>query len=254
MTSRAYPPSEDLTVILSGDVHRMSVRTRQSGDEVVVFLHGLGCSGESYREAWAFDGLSAYSLVTIDYLGHGLSASPAGFSYSIEDHARSITAILQSYRNQPIHLVGHSLGGAVALHLPAALRASIQSFVNVEGNLTPEDCRYGSRRASNRPYDEFLRDVLPAFKRSSETWRAVGLDLAHPEAFYKTAGSLVRLTDDGSLLDGFHKWKGRKVYVHGEENADHPSVDAVLGGGTPSSKQLNSMGCSIKWKPGNRPS
>lgn len=31
------------------------------------------------------------------------------------------------------------------------------------------------------------------------------------------------------------------------------AVDAVLSGGTPSSEQYNSIGCTIKWKSGNRP-
>jgi len=31
------------------------------------------------------------------------------------------------------------------------------------------------------------------------------------------------------------------------------AVDAALGGGTPSSVQRPSVGCNIKWKPGNEP-
>ena len=31
------------------------------------------------------------------------------------------------------------------------------------------------------------------------------------------------------------------------------AVDAVLAGGTPSERQVPSMGCNIKWRPGNAP-
>jgi pimeloyl-ACP methyl ester carboxylesterase len=70
---------------------------------------------------------------------------------------------------------------------------------------------------------------MPAFRRASQTWQDVGLNLAHPQAFYDTAASLVQLSDDGSLLNTFRNWEGRKCYVHGDENADHPTVQAVKG-------------------------
>ena len=218
-----------LKAVLSGDVCEMHTLWRSGADETIVFLHGLGCSSESFAGIWERADLGVYSVLCIDYLGHGKSESPDTFSYSIPDHARSVASILAGYRHRPLHIVGHSLGGAVALHLPESIQDSIVSFMNVEGNLTSEDCKYGSRRASSRPFDEFLRDVMPAFRRASQTWQDVGLNLAHPQAFYDTAASLVQLSDGGSLLNTFRNWEGRKCYVHGDENADHPTVQAVKG-------------------------
>lgn len=59
---------------------------------------------------------------------------------------------------------------------------------------------------------------------------------------------------------------GRKLVYRGRLDASRPgsdvpvtgedlraAIDAVLTGGVPSSDQVPSMGCSIKWKPGNEP-
>jgi len=216
-----------VTVVLSGEVSEMHILSRSGADETIVFLHGLGCSTESFSGIWDRADLGLYSVLCIDLLGHGKSSSPNHFGYSISDHARSVASILALYRHRPLHMVGHSLGGAVALRLPDSLRSSIVTFTNVEGNLTPQDCTYGSRRTSSRPFGEFLRHVLPAFKKASPVWNRVGLDVVHPRAFYDTAKSLVELSDDGSLLEAFISWEGRKLYVHGAENVDHPSVAAV---------------------------
>jgi pimeloyl-ACP methyl ester carboxylesterase len=218
-----------VTTVLTGEVSGMHTLSRSGADDTIVFLHGLGCSSESFAGIWDRADLGVYSVLCIDYLGHGKSETPDSFSYTVQDHARSVAAILAGYRHRPLHVVGHSLGGAIALHLPESVRESIVSFTNIEGNLTPDDCKYGSRRASSRPFDEFLRDVLPAFKKASQTWQDVGLNLAHPQAFFDTAASLVQLSDDGSLLESFLSWEGRKCYVHGDENTDHPSVHAIEG-------------------------
>jgi pimeloyl-ACP methyl ester carboxylesterase len=227
MKTRKAPESSKVTVVLSGEVNEMHTLWRPGADETIVCLHGLGCSVESFADIWKQANLGVYSVLCIDYLGHGKSDTPDGFSYSVADHARSVSSILAGLRHRPLHIVGHSLGGAVALHLSDSIKQSIISFTNVEGNLTSADCTYGSRRASSIPFDEFLRDVLPSFKESSPMWQQVGLNLAHPQAFFDTARSLVQLSDDGSLLDAFRTWAGKKAYVYGESNTDHPTVRAV---------------------------
>ena len=68
-------------------------------------------------------------------------------------------------------------------------------------------------------------------------------------------------TPDFFLFDG-----DRRLVYRGQFDASRPSLDvpvtgadlraaadAVLSGGTPSAEQLPSIGCNIKWKPGNAP-
>ncbi len=83
--------------------------------EPVVLIHGLG----SYIGDWKpqIDALSrAFRVIAIDLRGHGRSGKPAG-PYSIPLFAADVAEVADSLRFGPAHIVGLSLGGAVAFQL-----------------------------------------------------------------------------------------------------------------------------------------
>jgi len=64
----------------------------------------------------------------IDFLGHGYSDRPLDFAYTREAHARTIVALVDALGLSECGLVGHSMGGAVAVHVAAA-RATVVSLL-----------------------------------------------------------------------------------------------------------------------------
>ena len=208
---------------------RVEAWVREVGVELLICLHGLGCSSETFRDVWEYPDFDAYSILCPDLPGFGESDAPTEFSYSMEDHALVCSEILSKHRFDRLHLVGHSMGGAIGLLLPDSTLASVDSFANVEGNLNSEDCVFGSRRASAVPFERFVSDVLPEFRQSSETWQRNGLDSTSEIGFYKSAKSLVEWSDSGDLLRAFQELSCRKTYIYGEQNGDHPTVDSVQG-------------------------
>ncbi|MFN2494789.1 MAG: alpha/beta fold hydrolase [Pseudonocardiaceae bacterium] len=86
--------------------------------ELVTYLHGLGGSATNFTD---LAGLVATRLpgMAIDLPGFGRSAPPAGFDYGPDSHAEVVAAFLASLGRGPVHLVGNSMGGAVALLLAA---------------------------------------------------------------------------------------------------------------------------------------
>jgi 3-oxoadipate enol-lactonase len=78
----------------------------------LVLLHGLGSS----RNDWPLQ-LPAftqrYRTVAVDLRGHGQSPKPAG-SYRIEQLASDVARLLTQLHAHPAHVLGISLGGAVA--------------------------------------------------------------------------------------------------------------------------------------------
>lgn len=216
-------------VSLDSIVYNVRAGWREGGDDLLLFLHGLGCSKNTFRDVWSQPGFDSFSILALDLPGFGDSPEAVGFSYSMEDHARVCAGVLSQVDFQRLHLIGHSMGGAIGLVLPEHVLRSVHTFANVEGNLNPEDCVFGSRKASSVSFEEFLSKILPELKHSSDTWRENGLDVTSPVAFYQSARSLVEWSDSGQLLQTFRDLQCRKAYVYGEENAKHPTVGTVDG-------------------------
>jgi pyruvate dehydrogenase E2 component (dihydrolipoamide acetyltransferase) len=89
---------------------------RGEGGQAVVLLHGFGGDLETWlfnQEALAGPGRSVYAL---DLPGHGGSSKDVG-SGSLAELAAAIAGALDALGLDRVHLVGHSLGGAVAAEL-----------------------------------------------------------------------------------------------------------------------------------------
>jgi 3-oxoadipate enol-lactonase len=83
------------------------------GQAPVVFLHGLGGSGRIWL--YQVPAVAArFPVLSVDLRGHGKSSAPAG-EWSIADMARDVVRLLRNLGAEKAHLVGLSLGGAVAL-------------------------------------------------------------------------------------------------------------------------------------------
>jgi pimeloyl-ACP methyl ester carboxylesterase len=80
--------------------------------ERLVLVHGSGCSADSWR--YQVEGLSReYEVVAPDLPGRG-GSDPAG-EPSIEGYAATVSAVVQRSGKRKVFLVGHSMGGAVAI-------------------------------------------------------------------------------------------------------------------------------------------
>jgi pimeloyl-ACP methyl ester carboxylesterase len=81
----------------------------------VVLIHGLGSSGEDWElQMRALQ--DRYRVIAPDLRGAGRSGKPRG-PYRIDDFASDLWALLRQQRLGRAHLVGFSLGGAVALEM-----------------------------------------------------------------------------------------------------------------------------------------
>jgi len=79
-----------------------------------VFLHGLGASSYSWRQLLpAFAGTNA--VYAPDFPGYGRSDKPRDFGYTFADFAAWLGSFLDALGLSRIGLVGHSMGGTVAL-------------------------------------------------------------------------------------------------------------------------------------------
>lgn len=92
-------------------------RTLGQGPLPILFLHGFASSSTTWQElAGLFPG-EEYTLCLLDLKGFGLSGKPKDDAYSIEDQAELVKAFILDRGYRSLVLVGHSLGGAVALRV-----------------------------------------------------------------------------------------------------------------------------------------
>jgi pimeloyl-ACP methyl ester carboxylesterase len=91
---------------------RVIYRVAGSGPPIVL-IHGMLNSSSHWRSV-ALSLASDYTVIAPDLIGHGDSAAPRG-DYSLGAHAASIRDLLAAIGIDRATIVGHSLGGGVAM-------------------------------------------------------------------------------------------------------------------------------------------
>ena len=92
--------------------HRVIYRAVGSGPPVVL-IHGMVNSSRHWRDV-ALRLADRHTVIAPDLIGHGDSATPRG-DYSLGAHAAAIRDLLVAIGVGPATIVGHSLGGGVAM-------------------------------------------------------------------------------------------------------------------------------------------
>ena len=102
-----------------------------SGAPPLVFVHGWSCDRSFFAPQAAFFS-GTHRCVSIDLRGHGASDRPVGGPYTIEQFADDVAWMIGELAVvQPV-VVGHSMGGAVALQLAASFPGVVRAVVLVD--------------------------------------------------------------------------------------------------------------------------
>ncbi len=102
------------------------------GAPPLLLIHG----GRDHARNWdwvAHDLRRQYHVIAPDLRGHGDSAWAFGGMYAMVDFVLDIAQLLEGLQLFPITIVGHSLGGAIALQYTAVYPERVQRVVAIEG-------------------------------------------------------------------------------------------------------------------------
>ena len=125
----AWTTTELRTEVVVVHGHRLSYRIGGTSGPVLVLVHGLLGSGASFGPA--LDELArTHRVVAPDLLGHGASEKPAG-DYSLGSLATLVRDLLVLLGVESATVVGHSLGGGVAMQLAYQFPAVVERLVLV---------------------------------------------------------------------------------------------------------------------------
>jgi pimeloyl-ACP methyl ester carboxylesterase len=204
-------------------------------DPPLLWLHGWQCSSTGELLPAAVQApLRGRRSFLVDFLGHGYSDKPTDFAYGLEDHARTIVAMIDALGLRECGLVGHSMGGAIAILVAAARPAIVSLLVMAEGSVGPE----GDDGLDGKTEDQFVErgfgDLLTAQSKEAEA-QPEGLRAAHlgitrliePRALHREAVSMELATSPPlrTLLRdlGMSRW-----YLQGELSDPDPGFEQEM--------------------------
>ena len=138
--------------------HRITYRMAGSGP-VLLLIHGITGSSSTWDDVmpWLAE---RYCVVAPDLIGHGNSAKPRG-DYSLGAYASGIRDLLGVLGHERATIVGHSLGGGVAMQLAYQFPERCERLVLVgSGGLGHEV--HPMLRAATLPGAEWVLPLLCA--------------------------------------------------------------------------------------------
>jgi pimeloyl-ACP methyl ester carboxylesterase len=128
-----YPyPVHFMAVALQGEDLRLAYMDAPPvgppNGRTVVLLHGRNFPASYWEPTIKALTGAGYRVVAPDQIGFGKSSKPA-FAYNFDDMARSTIALLDSLHIDRCELVGHSMGGMLAVRLARAYGSRIDHLV-----------------------------------------------------------------------------------------------------------------------------
>ncbi|MFO7812846.1 MAG: alpha/beta hydrolase [Pelovirga sp.] len=107
---------------------------REAGGEhknILLLVHGLGDQASDIWEPFVAELAESFHVIAPDLPGFGRSTK-ANQLYSPANYAEFTCWLLGRYPGKPVYLVGHSLGGAISLHVAARSGDRLERLVLVD--------------------------------------------------------------------------------------------------------------------------
>jgi len=196
-------------MISHGYQHGMFVRESipETSRHTLLFIHGLGESGLCFEHLLNRSELAGTRLLVPDLPGYGRSPWLKGEPLSLHELADHLAAWLDKLQTGPVVVLGHSMGGVVALLLAERHPQLVSFLIDVDGNNSRADCVFSSQ-AARYPLTDFedggfdeMRDII--FHRGSEDHAQrgyyVSLRLSDPRAYHRNSLDLMKISEDESL-------------------------------------------------------
>lgn len=113
------------------EVHFLEAGNKKNGD-AIVFIHGWMCNADFW--SGSINAFPNQRVIAVDLIGHGKSDKPK-ITYSIEEFAQSVAAVLKEAKVNRAVLVGHSMGTPVVRQVYRLHPEKVRGLVIVDGAL-----------------------------------------------------------------------------------------------------------------------
>lgn len=161
------PPAEQVATakVASADGVPIAYSVRGSGSPALVFVHGWLCDQEEWAEQ-AETFAVRYRVVTLDLAGHGASGG-GRLEWTLEAFGADVQAVVDALDLDRVILIGHSMGGPVALEAARRLPGRVVGVIAVDA-LHDADHRADPAQTEKylATYEKDFRGTCDGFVRS----------------------------------------------------------------------------------------
>ena len=189
------------------DMNYIDIEESQSGS-TLVFIHGW-CSNKFHWNPQIEFFKNDFRIIAMDLRGHGISSAPED-GYSFRKFASDVNFLLDHLGIKHPIIFGHSMGGAVAIHLAATLGNYAKGLVMVDGSLNiaeHESNLEKNDRIRSFKQNDFSKEIASRYESFFSHMKTESLGKAIIEDAVKTPehvayGSLLALYRDDVISAG----------------------------------------------------
>src|SRR6185295_2505128 len=127
-TSRPQEGAPHIAVAPDGT--HVQYRVYGSGEPALVLIHGWSCDSNYWREQVP-EFKKKYTIVAVDLAGHG-GTDGSRADWSIARFGQDVATALSAVPNQQLILVGHSMGGPVAIEAARLMKSRVIGIIGVD--------------------------------------------------------------------------------------------------------------------------
>jgi pimeloyl-ACP methyl ester carboxylesterase len=203
---------------------KLAVLYRPGEKPPILFLHGFGSTKEDYADVALHAQFDGHAVIAYDAPGCGESECADLSAVAIPFLVETARQLLAHFSVARFHLVGHSMGGLTALMLADAEPDRLLSFIDIEGNVAPEDC-FLSRQIMDFPaenaaafFENFIERTWHAPYYSAALYAAGLRHRVRVGAVRGIFTSMVELSDHGHLMRRFLSLRCPRMFMYGEQN------------------------------------
>jgi pimeloyl-ACP methyl ester carboxylesterase len=128
--TRAEPTEGAPRIAIAPDGVHVQYRVYGSGEPALLFIHCWSCDSNYWREQVP-EFKQKYTVITVDLAGHGGTDGNRS-EWSIARFGQDVATAAAAIPNQQIVLVGHSMGGPVAIEAARLLKKRVIAIIGVD--------------------------------------------------------------------------------------------------------------------------